>query len=388
MRIGIITGEYPPMQGGVGAYTRIIAQNLVQQGHEVFILSTTQADESDKRITLDNHMRGWGARSLFKIRKWAKQNQLDIVNIQFETAAYQMSGFVHFIPDVLKIPVVTTFHDLYVPYLFPKAGKLRDKILMHLAKASEGVIATNTEDITRLQHLHSAKLIPIGSNILTELPPDFDRDVYRQKANIAPDDFLIGYFGFINHSKGVEILLEDVATIREHHHYPLKLVMIGGQTGTSDPSNVAYLKTIKECVQELGLQDHLHWTGFVDDQEVSAYLKACDIVALPFRDGASYRRGSLMATIHHGCAIITTEPTVNIPLFEDGVNMLLCPSHHLAKNTPKFSHITPQLLTLYRDAELRVKLQQGAKALSKHFDWHNITNEYIAFFEEILGVST
>lgn len=387
MRIGIITGEYPPMQGGVGAYTRIIAQHFLQQGHKVFILTDTQADESNTQITLDNRMNNWGILSLFKIHRWVKKHRLDIVNFQFETAAYQMSGFVHFIPDVLKIPVVTTFHDLYVPYLFPKAGKIRDKILMHLAKASNGIVVTNAEDMKQLKYLPSVKLVPIGSNILTGLPKNFDRETYRKEVNAKPHDFLIGNFGFINHSKGVETLLEDVAAIRAHHNYPLKIVMIGGQTGTSDPNNVIYLKTIKQRIQDLGLQDYIHWTGFVDDKEVSAYLRACDIIALPFRDGASYRRGSLMAAIHHGCAIITTKPTTHIPLFVDGVNMLLCPSHDLAENTPQFRHITPQILALYRDVDLREKLQQGAKELSKHFDWGNITREYIAFFESILGVS-
>jgi hypothetical protein len=39
MRIGFITGEYPPMQGGVGAFTRELAREMVRQGHDVEVLT-------------------------------------------------------------------------------------------------------------------------------------------------------------------------------------------------------------------------------------------------------------------------------------------------------------------------------------------------------------
>jgi hypothetical protein len=71
-----------------------------------------------------------------------------------------------------------TFHDLRVPYLFPKAGPLRRWIVYHLARSAEGVIATNDEDFHRL--LTEARprrlaLIPIGSNIPCAPPPGYDR---------------------------------------------------------------------------------------------------------------------------------------------------------------------------------------------------------------------
>ncbi len=128
-----------------------------------------------------------------------------MVNIQYQTAAYGMSPFIHFLPDALRpIPVVTTFHDLRYPYLFPKAGKLRDWIVWRLARASAGVIATNHEDAAHLRDLNMA-LIPIGSNIraTTQRPAD------RQQVGATADDFLIANFGLINRSKGIDTLIES-----------------------------------------------------------------------------------------------------------------------------------------------------------------------------------
>jgi glycosyltransferase involved in cell wall biosynthesis len=375
MRIGIVTGEYPPMQGGVGAYSRILAMTMAQQGHQIFVFSSQQAREDHPRISLTNNIQSWNLPVLRQIRRWAQTYRLNVVNLQFETVAYGMSPWIHFLPDFLRhIPVVTTFHDLLFPYLLPKAGPLRDWIVMRLAKSSTGVIATNHEDMLRLNHLPCSKLIPIGSNVLNTLPGDFDRIACRRKVGASPDDFLLAYFGFINRSKGVDILLESVVVIKDS--CPVKLVMIGGRTGSSDPSNAAYADEIDALIAELDLQNNIHRTGFVDDESVSAYLAAADAVVLPFRDGASYRRGSLMAAIQHGCAIITTAPRVDIPLFVHEQNMLLAP--------PEL--IKDKILQLYHDRELCQRLRDGAKGLARHFDWEIIAQDCVDFFSSLSGI--
>jgi len=40
MRIGLITGEYPPMQGGVGDFTHELGKALAALGHEVHVLTS------------------------------------------------------------------------------------------------------------------------------------------------------------------------------------------------------------------------------------------------------------------------------------------------------------------------------------------------------------
>ena len=41
MRIAIITGEYPPMEGGVGDFTYHLSRTLSAQGHDLCILTST-----------------------------------------------------------------------------------------------------------------------------------------------------------------------------------------------------------------------------------------------------------------------------------------------------------------------------------------------------------
>jgi glycosyltransferase involved in cell wall biosynthesis len=377
MRIGIITGEYPPMQGGVGAYTQILARELAQQGHYIHLFTGNQSHSDD--LPIINSVHKWNIAGLFAIAKWARDEQLDILNLQFQTAAYQMSPWIHFLPDIIRdIPVVTTFHDLRYPYLFPKAGKLRDWIVMHLARQSAGVIVTNHEDLLRVQHLPHHTLIPIGSNILNILS-DFDAQIWRTKAGAKPDDFLIAYFGFINRSKGVDVLLESLAQLRREN-VPARLVIIGDSAGSSDPTNRVYTAEIEELINRLGLAPYIHRTGFVDDASVGAYLKSTDAVALPFLDGASFRRGSLMAAIHYGGAIVSTTPQVSIPTFVDGKNMLLVSPGDAPSLTEKLNY-------LYTDADLRARLQSRAHQLAKCFDWSQIARDTITFFDRVVGAS-
>jgi glycosyltransferase involved in cell wall biosynthesis len=291
-----------------------------------------------------------------------------------------MSPTIHFIPDVVRsLPVVTTFHDLRFPYLFPKAGRLRDWTVMHLARASDGVIATNHEDMNRLAHMPCAALIPIGSNILDSLPDGFDPQPVRQQAHATSDDLLIAFFGLVNRSKGLDVLLNALASLGASG-VPARLVIIGGGAGSSDPTNTQYRREIEALIVRLDLANYIYTTGFLDEETVGKFLAASDVVVLPFRDGASYRRGSLMAAIHYGCPIVTTRPMIEIPAFADGENMLLVPP-----NDP--DALAAAIRQLFSSPELRHRLQRGAQHLAARFEWSNIARDTAAFFERVVGAT-
>jgi glycosyltransferase involved in cell wall biosynthesis len=383
MRVGLVTGEYPPMQGGIGAHCQVLAGALTAQGHTVRIFTDPRGDDDRPEVALA-HRPGerWRWRALRAIDAWARRESLDVVNLHYQTAAYAMSPWIHALPDLVRAaPVVTTFHDLRHPYLFPKAGRLRDWIVLRLARASAGVITTNHEDAgvlaARLAHRPSPRaLIPIGSSVPAELPADFDRAAWRKRASADAGEILVAHFGFINHSKGVDTLLNAAAMLIAAG-VRLRLVMLGGRTGTSDPSNAAYAIQIDAQVEALGLTPYLCWTGFVEAREVSAWLAAADLIALPFRDGASYRRSSLMAAVAHGGAVLTTKPSVDIPTFQNGANLLMV----APDNVPA---LAAALQVAANDPALRDHLRAGARALRATFAWEQIASQHVTFFQEVI----
>lgn len=276
---------------------------------------------------------------------------------------------------------VVTFHDLRVPYLFPKAGFVRERVTRLLAESCDAVIATNDEDYLNLEtwNLKHLDLIPIGSNITTTLPADYDRAAWRAKLGVGENETLLCYFGFLNESKGGETLMRALALIPN-----AKLLMIGGQTGASDPTNVAYLAKIKSLISDLQLTPRVIWTDHVAPEIVTAHFAASDICVMPYRDGASYRRGTLMAALAHGCAIVTTAPffvgakhASPLPPLHDSENCLLAPPD----DPPAIADAVRQLSA---SPELRAKIGAGARALAQHFTWDKIARQYFELYQQIV----
>ena len=246
LKIGLITGEYPPMEGGVGAFTQELAKELAILGHQVHIITSRQArPASDERrignlfepvdigfAQLHPQIHKWHWSSLSTVADFVQRYNLDAVNIQYQAAAYHMrSPAANFLPWRLKglVKTAVTFHDLRVPYLFPKAGRLRETAVTFMAHQAHGCITTNQADYEQLHTRTQTPVvqIPIGSNIITYQPNHVEIAEARQLLGLQNTDCLIGYFGFLNESKGADTLLDSLARLSTNVH----LVFIGGQTG-------------------------------------------------------------------------------------------------------------------------------------------------------------
>ena len=374
MNIGLISGEFPPMPGGVGDFTRLLAERLVDHGHEVHILSRLGSTSDTLSVSA---VSGWGLGSLASIRAWVRRCGISLVSLQYQTAAFAMSPFIHFLPAVVGVPLVTTFHDLRFPFLFPKAGPLRDWIVMHLARSSAGVITTNQEDDRRLKHLPHRRIIPIGSSIPSANCGKSDAAKWRRRACAENDTFLLGHFGFLKEVKGAHYLIEAMASLRAAG-YDLRLILIGGPSNAVDMSeDAAYLPRIDERIKQHGLTDLVTWTGYLPDHEVAACFNAVDLMALPFTDGASYRHSSLIAAIHNGCAILTTEPALSVETFKHGFNLWLVPARSAEA-------IEKAILNLMRDRDQLIRLRAGTAQLRVHFDWDVIARATVDFFQSLI----
>src|SRR5262249_28741545 len=134
-------------------------------------------------------------------------------------------------------------------------------------------------------------------------PPHFNSAAFRAALGVAPDETLLCYFGFLNDSKGGQTLIRALAQIPN-----AKLVMLGGQTGASDTTNIAYLERVKQLLADLNLTSRVLWTDYLSPPDLSAHFLAADICVLPYRDGVSYRRGPSIAALAHGSSIIPTTP--------------------------------------------------------------------------------
>lgn len=387
------------MQGGVGDCTNEIARALSVVGVDVGVLTSIHAAGNlairRSPFSIFPTIKKWNWSLLRAASNTIREFSPDIVHIQFQTAAFGMHPAINFLPTWLQLSpsltrgggrgagsgvrVVTTFHDLRVPYLFPKAGPLRDWITRFLARSCDAVIATSEEDFLKLETWDARllSLIPIGSNITTTPPRDYQRSAWRAKLGVAKNETLLCYFGFLNESKGGEILLRALALVPNS-----KLLMIGGQTGASDPTNAVYLARVKKMIVELGLSDRVLWTDYTPPEIVTANFLAADMCVLPYRDGASFRRGTLMAALAHGMAIVTTlgaphdSRASHLPTLHDGENCLLVPPDdpHALADAIQRAAAHPGLLT---------KISAGARELAQNFSWDKIAQQHLELYERM-----
>lgn len=379
MRIVLLTGEYPPQPGGVGDYTYHLAGALREQGHFVAVLNIRQgrllsysppapgAAESPLTLTGPSAVLDWSPRCWPAVIAALDHLRPDWLHIQYQTGAYAMRPGVNLLPWRLRaLPgrpwVAVTFHDLLVPYLFPKAGPLRRWVNWRLARDADTVVLTNTADAAQLRSLHP-HVIPIGSNIPVAPPDDFERDAWRARLGAGADDLLVVYFGLLSPGKGADLLVEAIARLGA----PWRLVIAGG--AATAPQDVTHANAVRALAARLGLADRIVETGHLAPAEVSACLLAADLAALPFRDGASFRRGSLLAALAHGCPVVTTMPA------DAATAVALRPAAALVPPDDAAA-LTATLRALGADATARTRYAAAGRVLAARFAWPEIAAQH------------
>lgn len=370
LRVLLVSGEYPPMEGGVADFTRLLGCAMAEQGAEVHVLTAVRARDGAPPAPPACHplATSWGWGALYgTLRRLLRTLEPDVVNIQYQTAAYAMHPAVNLLPRAFpRVPFVTTFHDLRVPYLFPKAGPVRWWANLALARGSRAAIVTNAEDHALLapHRLPRLALIPIGSNITPCPPSDYDRAAWRARWGAGEETLLLGYFGLINASKGVEDLVLALDALLRRG-YNARLLIVGGGAGASDPTNREYQERVRDLIAQRGLEGRVAWSGYLPPEEASAALCAVDVCVLPYRDGASFRRGSLMAALAHGLPIVTTHPRVPVPDLAHGSAVWLTPPEDPDALADGIARVAD-------DGALARALAAGAAALAREFDWQRI----------------
>jgi glycosyltransferase involved in cell wall biosynthesis len=377
----LVSAEYAPTPGGVGDYTARLAGALRAAGAEPAILTgrlrpfePPPADPAAPPVW--RMAPGWGWRALPAIERAAADWRADVIHVQYQTGAYGMHPAINLLPWRLRRrrrrpAVAVTFHDARAPYLFPKAGRLRPAVNAALARGADLTIATNPADAAALKpHARRLALIPIGANIEPEADTDAVAARLRADLNLGEREWLLATFGLFNHSKGLPTLLRALARLNNPDAMGrYRLALVGAGDAGLDPTDRATAAELRRLAGELGVADALIWTGRQPAPIVAGWLRAADAVALPYVDGASYRRGTLLAALACGAAVVTTTPAAGaaaeaagLPPLRGGLNATLVPPDDPAA-------LATALAATAGDPWLARSLRRGALELAAHFAW-------------------
>jgi glycosyltransferase involved in cell wall biosynthesis len=189
---------------------------------------------------------------------------------------------------------------------------------------------------------------------------------------------LVAYFGLVSPSKGLDTLLDALELLAQD----VRLLVIGG--AASAAHDRPYAEQLWQRMRAGPLRERVTITGQSAAADVSGYLLAADVCALPFRDGASFRRGSLLAALAHGLPIATTFPQrqgfraelAGLPELRDQANALLVPPDDAAA-------LAGAIKRLAQSAELRLQLSQGGRALAQAFGWEAIGARHQELYQSL-----
>lgn len=282
MNIGLFTDTYFPQLSGVATSIKTLKDALEEQGHNVFIFTTT--DPHIKKGTIEPNVfrfssipfvsftdRRIAFSGFFEATKVAKEVKLDIFHTQTEFALGTIGKYV---AHQLKIPAIHTYHTMYEDYLhYVLNGHLLrpyhvKQFTRGYLKNMDGVIAPS-ERVEALLERYGVKIpirvIPTGVDIKSMNEADH-RDI-RAELDIDKDAPVILTLSRIAAEKKIDHILDVMPDIIEE--FPkVKLVIAG------DGPDV---KMLKEHVERLTLEDYVIFTGAIAHEDVGNYYKMADL---------------------------------------------------------------------------------------------------------------
>jgi glycosyltransferase involved in cell wall biosynthesis len=117
----------------------------------------------------------------------------------------------------------------------------------------------------------SASKITVVSNT-PELPADQTREEGDETSEFEWQGFTLVYVGFLKEFRGLDLILDAIAHLAENGETGVHFAVAG------DGPHKAALET--RC-EQLGIEEHVSYVGWIDPSQVSAFLAAGDIGIIP-----------------------------------------------------------------------------------------------------------
>jgi glycosyltransferase involved in cell wall biosynthesis len=317
----LLTGEYPPQPGGVSDYTRLVACGLAAAGDEVHVWAPDGAGETppDPGVTVHRLTGNFGPRALAELeaglRRFSPTRRL---LVQYVPHAFGYRAMNVWLPVWLKSRrrqehIWVMFHEVILARGWPKS--LRHKVLAAATRlmarwtchaAERAFISIPKWEALVQSHLPEGRRptwLPVPSNLPTRVEPAARA---AARARYAPEagQLVIGHFGTVGGGVAPLLTAPLVELLRRDSR---RLGLLLGHRSE------AYAEELRRTHPDLG--PRLLATGSLEGGALAAHLAACDLLLQPYPDGATARRGSLMAGLALGLPIVTTEGFLSEPVW-------------------------------------------------------------------------
>lgn len=334
----LVVGSTADHSCGVWDYTRRLQQELVDSGVTVELVHAPSGS--------------WHLARLASLIGRLRSSSSPIVHLQYPSVGFGYSlvpQILLFAATALGIKTVATLHEFSLAKL-PR--KLADAPLM----AADRLIFVAEAERERFfkwfpWRRNRSAVIPTGSNI---------PHIVAQGERSAR----VTYFGLLQPGKHLEQFI-DLASRAQGKGLPLAFEVIG----RPDERYKAYAEDLMRRAAYQGIR----WFSDLDAEGVAERLATTMFAYLPFPDGASERRGSLLATLGNG---VTTLTTVGDDTPEDLARVVRPAA------TPEAA--VTALKELMRDPAERKRLSNAGRQYARARSWKTIVQRHLSLYRDLL----
>ncbi|PKP51310.1 MAG: glycosyl transferase family 1 [Bacteroidetes bacterium HGW-Bacteroidetes-12] len=309
MKIVIIGPAYP-YRGGIALFTERLAQQFIQEKHEVEIITftlqypsflfpgKTQFSDSDSfyDLNISRKINSINPFSWIKVGKQLKQNQPDMVIFNYWMPF--MAPCFGTIASISRKNKITKCIAL-AHNIIPHEKRIGDRCLTKFftSKMDAFLVLSQRvfDDLNNFAPFKPKKISP--HPLYDNFGDEKSKNNAQQALNLASDFKYILFFGIIRKYKGLDILLEAFADERIDKTN-IKLIIAGEFYEDEQP----YLDLMKK----LNIQEHIILINeFIADNQVANYFCAVDIVAQPYKNAT--QSGVTQIAYHFNKPMLVTD---------------------------------------------------------------------------------
>ncbi|MBS9336324.1 glycosyltransferase family 4 protein [Fructobacillus papyrifericola] len=378
MKIGLFTDTYFPQVSGVATSIQTLKDALEEQGHEVYIFTTTdpKVDKHTKeeRIYRFSSLPYFGFkdrrltfRGLIQAVEIARELDLDIVHTQTE---FSLGLIGKYVARRLKIPAIHTYHTMYEDYTHyvARGMLLKPSAVSHLVKAylksmngciapservKESLLSYGVDDIP-------IPVIPTGVAV-KELGAG--KEDLHAKLGIEPGTPVALSLGRLAFEKNIAMTISAFSEILET--IPNARLIIAGD----GPAK----KSLQEQVEDLELQDSITFVGMVDHDQVADYYRLATVF-VSSSDSETQGLTFIEALASNRPFVAIHSPYLDQLVTDPAIG-------ELVDDYDAFR----DALAAYLIRPLTEKDEKVRKAAVKNVDATTFAKRVMAFYEEVIG---
>lgn len=298
----VVSDLLPPKRGGLADHTVMLARGLAR--HRPITVLTSPGAEPQAGFTVRPTARSWHDLQALRAEFASIPRDTQIL-WQYVPHMYGRGGVNGTLPRLVaeltrqgwpqmvlahEIMADPSWHPVRAWYVWNQKRQWA-AILRHAEVVPIGC-SRWVEDWSRWRPDIAGKLsiMPSPCNIPVAPTPGDHKARWRRELGLPEDIPVLAYFGTLSPSKQLDWIL---GCWQESHRRGLDVafVIIGASPSIAVPPERA---------------GRFRSLGYLPEEAASRALSAVDVLALPFIDGISERRGSIMAGLCHGVAVAST----------------------------------------------------------------------------------